>query len=246
MQGYIIWEGLSAFDGQPIVLIATGFERPSKNGKTGEMIQTFIVRSDVSPLDALASGDDVSICGDCPLRGSVVNGKRTERACYVRVEHSVQSVWQAYKRGSYAKATPAQARALMANQPVRLGAYGDPAMVPFDVIANLVADAKLVTGYTHQWRTCDERFAGLLMASADGTDDYRLARSKGWRSFVVLGQGAELPIGTIECLAARESGPKRQCVTCGACSGTRLGTKPNAVSIAIHAHGIGSKFVTTT
>lgn len=62
----ILWEGKSPFDGAPIVLIATGYARPSKNTKTGALLQTWILRQDVAPHDAVASGADASVCGDCP------------------------------------------------------------------------------------------------------------------------------------------------------------------------------------
>lgn len=38
--GKIIWEGKSRFDGKPIVCIAT---ENSKNRKTGDMVQTWIL-----------------------------------------------------------------------------------------------------------------------------------------------------------------------------------------------------------
>jgi hypothetical protein len=40
--GVILWEGASAIDGAPIVVIATGLKRGSRNGKTGAQVQTFI------------------------------------------------------------------------------------------------------------------------------------------------------------------------------------------------------------
>lgn len=239
-QGIVIWEGPSAFNGEPIVLIATGLVRPSENRKTGGMVQVFILRADKSPMGALADLTDDAICGSCPLRGEIVDGKRVGRACYVEVSKSVSSVFKAYLNGTYLNVTPSEARAWLAGRKVRLGAYGDPAMVPYEVIAETVADARFNTGYTHQWKDCDPRFSGLLMASADGSDDYRLARREGWRSFVVVPAHAALPAGTVECLAESKN---LQCADCGACGGTRLGTRPNAVSVSIRAHGPGSKFV---
>jgi hypothetical protein len=242
-QGVVIWEGPSAFDGSPIVLIATNLVRPSANSKTGAMVQVFILRSDRSPMGALADGTDDAICGSCPLRGEFVDGKRVGRGCYVEVAKSVSAVFEAYRNGTYPHVTPAEARILLAGRKVRLGAYGDPAMVPYDVVAESVADARFNTGYTHQWQDCDPRFKGLLMASADGSEDYRLARREGWRSFVVVAASAELPAGTVECLAESKN---LQCADCGACGGTRLGSKPDAVSISIRAHGPGKGFVMAT
>jgi hypothetical protein len=245
-QGVVLWEGPSSWDGSPIVVLATGLVAPSQNRKTGAMVQVFIVRSDVSPMDALRDGSDDAICGACPLRGQFVDGKRVGRACYVNVGQSVSSVWAAYARGSYPRVSLAEGRALLAGRKVRLGAYGDPAMVPFDVFDALTSDVSMWTGYTHQWRTCDQRFSGLLMASADGTSDYREARAAGWRSFVVVGASAALPTGTVECLATREAGPQRQCADCGLCAGSRRGSVSGAVSVAIRAHGAGSKFITVS
>ena len=71
--GYILWEGASLIDGAPIVVIATGFASRSTNRKTGGMVQTYILRRDIDPVSAVQSGDDASICGDCPHRGIVVD-----------------------------------------------------------------------------------------------------------------------------------------------------------------------------
>ena len=67
-----VWRGNSPIDNEPIVLIATGLSRSqskqSKNRKTGPMVQTHILRQDMRPIEAVNTGADVSICGDCPLR----------------------------------------------------------------------------------------------------------------------------------------------------------------------------------
>lgn len=49
------------------VVIATGFERSSENPKTGNMIQVWILARHVSPSDAVRTGLDAIVCGDCPL-----------------------------------------------------------------------------------------------------------------------------------------------------------------------------------
>ena len=67
--GLVLYNGPSSLDGELIVVIATGFRRSTANPKTGDMIQTWILRSDVAPFSAIHSGGDESICGSCPLRG---------------------------------------------------------------------------------------------------------------------------------------------------------------------------------
>ena len=88
--GFVIYEGQSLLDGAPIVAIAlTG----SSNPKTGDMVQTYILRQDVRPAEALRTGQDASICGDCkhrPLLGG---------ACYVVVAQGPTVVWKGYKAG---------------------------------------------------------------------------------------------------------------------------------------------------
>ena len=104
-QGAIVWQGPSPIDGAPLVAVATGLRRPSENRKTGPMVQVWILRADLAPSDAVESGADASVCGDCPLRGLGFKA----RACYVNVGQAPQSVWRAYKRGVYPVATPARA-----------------------------------------------------------------------------------------------------------------------------------------
>ena len=70
--GFIAYEGPSLIDGAQIVVIVTGLKGPSKNRKTGNMVQTFILARDVHPLEALRSGEDASICGQCEHRPALV------------------------------------------------------------------------------------------------------------------------------------------------------------------------------
>ena len=66
--GYIAYEGPSQIDGRPIVVIVNKLAG-SANAKTGaDLVQTFIIRADVAPTDALKTGADVSICGQCVHR----------------------------------------------------------------------------------------------------------------------------------------------------------------------------------
>lgn len=66
--GVVLYEGPSAIDGSPIVAIVTGFKDPSKNDKTGTMLQVWILRADVEPHEAQKTGADSAVCGDCPMR----------------------------------------------------------------------------------------------------------------------------------------------------------------------------------
>jgi hypothetical protein len=233
-------------DGQPIVGIAT---LTSKNDKTGNMVQTFILRADMTPLDALATGADISICGTCPHRPKRIRvrdpktGRFTSkkvRTCYVDVGKSVQQVFGAFTRGSYPTLEPVDGAPLLADRMVRLGAYGDPAAIPAHVWIALLANAKGHTGYTHQWRKpLAADLAPLVMASADSPRDRDVARAKGWRTFTVVKIGTPLAPREFACPASPEGGNRRQCVDCGACDGA---TRAGQASVAIVVHGNGAKY----
>src|SRR4051812_20933218 len=75
--GVVLYAGPSMLDGKPIVAIANRIEDDSTNGKTGNMVQTWIMRSDMKPTDAVKSGEDSSVCGDCPHRPA------NDGSCYV-------------------------------------------------------------------------------------------------------------------------------------------------------------------
>jgi len=238
--GLVLWEGPSALDGAPIVVIATGIKQGSTNGKTGAMIQTYILRSDMPPQDAINAGADESICGGCTHRGADGTG----RSCYVVIFQGPRGVYAAYKRGSYARATPEQLDGLFAGRMVRLGAYGDPAAAPASLWSSILRNALGSTGYTHQWQRPDfdaALWAPLVMASADSEDEMHAAHALGLRTFRVAPIGATAIKGTeILCPASEEAGRKTTCEQCRACGGTSSKAR---VSIMIPAHGAGKRHV---
>jgi hypothetical protein len=239
--GRIIYEGASLLDGAPIVVIAIGLGSGSSNRKTGDMIQTYIIRQDMSPIRAVHKGKDFSICGDCIHRGIVVTNsdgetKNVNRTCYVNLGQGVTSVYNTYLRNGYPywddteDPTPAEGRM------VRLGTYGDPAAVPVAVWRAFLMGALGHTGYTHQWR--DPRMAqlrGYCMASVDTPQEAAIAQSKGWRTFRVglPSHPARMDNESL-CPASAEAGRKLTCIQCRACDGIASSRRG---SIYIPAHG---------
>ena len=55
MKSGIIYKGPSLLDGKPIVVIAT---LSNRNSKTGNVVQTYILKSDTNPLEASKTGAD--------------------------------------------------------------------------------------------------------------------------------------------------------------------------------------------
>ncbi len=220
MSGYLVWQSDT---------IAAILTRGSENSKTGNMSQLWIIRSDMSPVEAVQTGADEAICGNCHLRGTL--GKR---ACYVNVTKAPNQVYRAFARGTY---QPLPAEGIKPN-PTRLGAYGDPAMLPYEVVQSIVCGVKRHTGYTHQWESCDPRFARLVMASVETLAQRDRAKARGYRTFRV-GKPGERPVrGEILCPASEEAGKKTQCIRCGLCDGSR-GAGDVRKDIFIPAHGVG-------
>ena len=232
-RGAVLYRGPSRIDGGPVVMIGT---MRSENRKTGDMIQTWIIRADMHPLEALRTGADASTCGQCPHRPEY------DATCYVNVGQAPAAVWRAYSAGRYPELRPADYARTFGGRAVRLGAYGDPAAVPVRTLRAIVRHADRHTGYTHQWR----RFPALramCMASVDSLAEHELATSRGWRTFRVLMPSDRLRAGAeLECPAGRvtRSGRTVQCADCALCSGAsgRTGSSGRPIpSIAIAAHG---------
>ncbi len=225
--GAIFYRGRSLLDGAPIVGIVTGFNRRTSNEKTGDMLQTWILRSRISPTNAVLTGRDSSICGDCALRGT----SPQTRTCYVTVFQAPLAVYKAYKRGNYAPLVLDSIR----GRAIRLGAYGDPAAIPTHVWQMLLTGASTWTGYTHQWRTADPQLRKIIMASVDSEDERVVADALGWRTFRVR-PTTDDPIdheSEVICPASAEAGYRTDCEHCGLCQGQHRPAK----SVVIAAHG---------
>ena len=244
--GYVIYDGPSLADGKPIVVIATV---KSGNSKTGNMIQTYIIRKDIDPRLANKTGEDFSICGYCPHKGEAMTpahpdyGKYTlakNRTCYVRIDQGVLIVYKAFHRGIYPIAYGHNAiAAIGAGRVVRLGTYGDPAIVPSWVWESLLSLADSWTGYSHQSGLANADFRpDLTMHSADSLDDAKLAWSKGNRTFRIVANVKDIVKGKETlCPASEEAGRRTTCDKCKLCKGNSIAAK----SIAIPAHGNGAK-----
>jgi len=230
----VVYNGPSRLDGAPIVAILSGLKSPSQNRKTGPMLQLWILREDVSPTAAKRTGADESICGDCPLRHFLGGG------CYVNVGQAPESVWRAYSRGNVPAMPLADVPQAVAGKAVRLGAYGDPAALPIEVLEALTATAKMHTGYTHQWRHLGPEYAALLMASTDTVADRMAATALGWRYFGLATDVTEAAADAIECQSDTRD---NHYVDCGLCGGN---TRSGAKSILITPHGSRSKRAAAT
>ena len=235
INGFVFYRGASVLDGAPIVGIATLASNNAKTGPNGRgnMVQTWIIREDINPVEASKLGEDASICGACPHRHSLGG------ACYVNIGQAPNAIWKAYQRGAYPFYDVAndEGRAILAahhihGRAVRLGAYGDPAAIPFEVWQQLLDGVERWTGYTHQARhpRFDARLFRYCMASADTPKQAQKLQANGARTFRVKTEGAPMLAAELECLS-ESKGVK--CIDCGLCDGA----SNKAPSIVINVHG---------
>jgi hypothetical protein len=158
-------------------------------------------------------GLDRAICGDCK--------HRIFRSCYVNIRHGPAHVWNAWKRGVYrsVQCWEPELDHLMAGRYVRIGSYGDPAAVPIAVWNGLLRAAAGSTSYTHQWRTCPQKYQDICMASCETPKEAADAIAKGWRVFYARQEDEKLPAGFFVCPASAEAGKKTDCQHCQSCRG---------------------------
>lgn len=252
MASAILYSGPSVLDGAPIVLIATGIKLPPKrnrkpgkgaksNRKTGAMIQTYILRADMSPLQAIKRRKDGAICGDCVHRGVMPVARAAkypaDRSCYVQIGQGPRTVYDAFRRGVYSPMDPQELAAIrrITRQSLRSGTYGDPTAVPAYVWRQLVGKSPKHTGYTHQWQW-RQAHATTLMASVDSPAQAQEAQARGFRTFRVRPIGAPILAGEIECPASERAGKRTTCDACGLCDGRR-GWDDRRRNITIESHG---------
>lgn len=214
------------------VIIATGFNKPSDNRKTGDMIQIWILCKAEDPVTAIQTGLDRIICGNCRHRGHEENGRfGVERTCYVNEGQAPLGIWKAWKAGNY---SPLPFLSLFTGRRVRFGAYGDPTWIPLSLALAIAGVSSGHTGYTHQWRKPSlQPWRQILMASVDTTAELIIARSMGWSTFRVTPDTDHHAFEEL-CASDRNGTP---CSICLGCPGSRNGIQ----SVFIPAHGKGKR-----
>ena len=216
-RGFVLWETRKR------IAIATGITgKGSRNSKTGDMVQVWILCRDVEPHVAVQTGDDALVCGDCPFRGT---------ACYVLTHFAPLSIFRGYHRGIYPTLNLNTHWHLLQDRFIRLGAYGDPACVPVRHWERITKYASGWSGYTHQWRTCDPELRHYCMASVDTPQEAREARRAGWRYFRTRLPKEGLMANEVMCPASEEAGKRLTCEECLACHG---GDSKTSITIVRH------------
>jgi hypothetical protein len=223
MRGFIVFEGASLFDKKPIVGIVT---LNSSNAKTGNIAQLWILRSDISPVDAVKNGADQSVCGGCQHR------HYKKGACYVLPFQGPRAVYDNYRRGGYSSDIN-EGLARLAGLGLRLGAYGDPAMLPDNTLQSLVHSARFHTGYTHQWKNKKLTHAlKYCQGSVDNVEEIaQLHKIDPSAKHFRVSHTNDLFDNEIECLNTTQN---LSCAECKICDGSQK-------NIVVKIHGSLSK-----
>lgn len=233
----IVYDGPSRLTGAPILVVAGA---QNGNRKIGPMLQLWILPAE-SPIEAVRTGRDDAVCGDCKLRGDGTAHQGAGRSCYVEWWRAPENIWQsAQKADRTARLSPAAFGDLVAGLQLRIGAYGDPVAVPLSVWTPMLVTAAGWTAYTHAWRRPDaSAYRAFCMASVDTVEEQRAAAASGWRTFRVRAS-ADDSVGPDEvmCPASDEAGHRAVCAACSLC---RDQARP-ARSVAIIAHGSRMKW----
>jgi hypothetical protein len=230
---FVAYRGTSRLDAAPIVAVLYALAG-STNSKTGCVAQFIIAPQDVPPNTAVKNGADAAVCANCVHRPS------SGGTCYVVPTFPILAPW--YATRYLEDDLDAACRALRSSgRALRIGSWGDPTALPFDVIRALVGaarhgDRRRHTAYTQQWRTCDQRFREVAMASVISSQQRDQAKRLGWRTFRI--RTAEMPVldGEIICPATSEGGEKVTCARCLLCNGASA-----AKDIVVVAHGSRNK-----
>ena len=211
--------GPSTVDGSQLMSVLTGLRRPSRNAKTGPMVQQHVLRTDMSPAKAQSCGADVATCGHCPLRPLAVRQTGLRMRCYVQTWRGEHSCW---RHAVGLETDAAGAVAALRGKVLRLGCYGDPGALPLEQTLALVHASAGWTGYTAQWRWRPD-LQPYCLASVQTPTELADAERLGWRCFYVV-QGDAPMWGlwakrrVIQCVHATHG---TQCHDCQLCNGHR-------------------------
>jgi len=231
MSSSILCNSNSTFNKQ---LVTTVITLQSKNSKTGNIPQVFYLPQE-KPTDAVKTGSDKSICGNCPLRPLDAKSNNLP-TCYVNKGHGPNSIHKVlnnlplFRTLSLQQFKPIKA--------VRLGAYGDSASISKAKYLSIrkavksafnLSDSHLLD-YTHDWNNPkSNHLKTFAMASVETLKQAKKAWSNGWRTFRIIKDKSEITNNEICC---PYSDKRVQCLDCQLCNGNQI----NAKSICITAH----------
>jgi hypothetical protein len=220
MNSTLIAKVKSAYDKKEILVTLT---KKSTNTKTGDIPQVNVLVANEKPTDALKSGADYSICGDCPLRPINHKANKIEdQPCYVNCGFGPNAIYKTKDK--------LQPTGKVFYKTIRHGSYGDPFAAGKKVNAKIRGLAKLVLAYTHAWHKASY-LSDFCMASVHSIKEKIEANKLGFRTFRTVKHACyELAKDEIVCPNFTKS---VTCKDCGLCGGNQTANAKNIV-IPIH------------
>lgn len=227
-------------DGDNIFVIRKGKTSNAKISDGSKLVQTYTFSLKQWQLATTSKGFgmkkffalDASNCLDCPFSGA--NGKG---GCYTHKFNQYVGFVSMLRSIKSSDLTPLnrnkreQCTEMAKNTYVRFGTYGEPSLLPIDLVADMSAVASSWTGYTHQWeKEWASEYGKYFMASTHNQVESNVASDLAYRSFIATKTGDEK---AVSCPASKEAGFKSNCAKCGLCSGL-LGKGKTNIKILEH------------
>ncbi len=229
------WEGPSEINGAPIMGYIAGEHNPSSNTKTGPALQVGVMLRGVHPWEAVSTGDDLAICGDCPLRPSNHKAAKlrgeavADNACYVNT--GFKNAQRMSIERSEVKPKTVQAF-IEEHAFIRFGEYGNLSSLPREVLEPMLKGAKKWAMYEHEWRRPENQWLReYAMASVHSLEEKAEANALGWRTYRTVSKDDPLPgrttTGEIWCPNYTHG---TTCNKCGLCNGAPISETWNPAS----------------
>ena len=225
-------------DGGNVFVIRKGKTSNDKISDGSEVVQTYTFSRAQYDLATTSKGFgmkkffalDGSNCLDCPF-----SGNQGEGGCYTHKFNqyvgflSMLRSIKAEDLTPYSRSKGGEILEMAEDSYVRFGTYGEPSLIPIDLVKAMTTIASSWTGYTHQWsKEWAKPYSDFYMASRHETYS-----ADGWRSFQAITPDQAQESNAIGCPASKEGGYKSNCATCGLCSGT-TGKGNKDVKINLH------------
>jgi hypothetical protein len=106
----------------------------------------------------------------------------------------------------------------------RFGTYGEPTLLPIELMTALSTIVKKYSGYTHQYMNVSKEYNRFLMSSVHNIFEANISKDLGYRSFLV---GSDKPANFVLCPSSSTIAKdnKLSCANCGLCAGSNIGAK---------------------
>lgn len=173
-----------------------------------------------------------SNCLDCPFNefGKCYTHKFNQYVGFISMLKSIASEFGSFENiPTFSREIHRQIVKMSQGTYVRFGTYGEPSVHPLQLIKDVIKVATNHTGYTHQWEKKPE-LSSVFMASTHDAITEKIARDKGFRSFIATDSAID---GAVNCPASKEANYKSHCSKCGLCSGAD-GKGNKSVYILVH------------